>query len=230
MRKVVVLKIEELYLAAAADGDQVLLVDCGYPGFEDQIEAGLSLEGLSLGQLTWIVITHHDWDHTGSLCRLLERCPRARVLCSREQFPYVTGRKEPLRPETPKNGLWEMRRYAERVSTVEPGMILPFGSGIQILDTGGHQPGHISAYFLREKTLAAGDALALKGSRLRADPQYTMDMAKAVETARRLLSLDIRRVICCHGGAFEGDVREALLDMIRVQGGRRYQRTKGGTS
>jgi glyoxylase-like metal-dependent hydrolase (beta-lactamase superfamily II) len=63
------------FVIAAAEP---VLVDTGVGVLSDDFIAALS-SVISLDQLRWIWLSHDDRDHTGSLHRLLELAPRARV-------------------------------------------------------------------------------------------------------------------------------------------------------
>jgi glyoxylase-like metal-dependent hydrolase (beta-lactamase superfamily II) len=235
MKKIIPLAVEGLNLTAIVDDDHLLLVDCGYPGFMERIERRLLEQGCTLKDLQYIVITHHDQDHVGGLREIADRFPDVEVISSAEQVPYIVGEKKSLRlqemeeiyktlPETKKAESLETQKLIESIKTikkasaVEPGYVIPIYGGVEIVDTAGHQPGHISVYVQEEKILISGDALVLTEGRLRANPTYTLDMPRAVKSARKLLDYDIRKVICYHGGVFEGDVRQALQEMIQEQG------------
>ena len=76
MIKVVPLKIEtefgDIFPCLILSGDELILVDAGYPGQADAIQQGIKNAGLPLDNLSSIVITHHDFDHVGSLQSLKE--------------------------------------------------------------------------------------------------------------------------------------------------------------
>jgi len=235
MRKVIVIPIDELNITAIIDGNEIMLVDCGYPGSLERIEQALHQESCSLIGLRQIIITHHDQDHIGGLRDIVDRYPKVEVLSSAEQIPYITGQKKSLRlvqmeeicKTLPKDQKEENLQYqkfiasvrsVDKVTKVQPGQILPFYGGIQILDTAGHHPGHISVYIPSEKTLVAGDALVISEEGLGANPAYTFDMPTAVKSAKTLLDYDIEKIICYHGGVFSGDVKSALQYMIQRQG------------
>lgn len=40
--------------------------------------------------------------------------------------------------------------------------------------------------------------------------KYTLDIEKAKESVKKLLSYDIDRIICYHGGVYTGDIKKAL--------------------
>lgn len=235
MKKIIVLTIDGYSLTAVADDGRLLLVDCGYPGFGDQIEQKLQEQNCSLRNLSQIIITHHDPDHVGAARELADRVPSVEIMSSAEQAPYITGEKKSLRlaelericPTLPEEQRAVNLKSQEvilsikpvsRVTALTPGQVLPIYGGAEIVDTAGHHPGHISVYIGEEKTLIAGDALVRAEGGLRANPAYTFDMPTAVKSAKHLLDYDIRKIICFHGGVYEGDIRQALLDMIRAQG------------
>ena len=77
-------------------------------------------------------------------------------------------------------------------------------------------PGHISLYLHNDKTLISGDALTMENNNLAmANPQYTLDMATAKESIKKLLTYDIEQIICYHGGSYTGNCRAALQRLVR---------------
>lgn len=209
-----------------------VMVDCGYPNFIPEIEDGLEKTGLSLDGLRKIVITHHDHDHMGSAREIVRKYPDVEILCSPEQAPYVTGRDKSLRliqaermqdslPESEKEAGLAFQRFiaavenVDSVGTVDVGVILPWCGGVEVVDTKGHMPGHISLYVREEKTLIAGDALVVEDGRLcMAMPQYALDLDAARESVRRLLDYDIEKIICYHGGVYATNVADSLRAIL----------------
>ena len=211
---------------------KLLMIDCGYSGFLPQIEAEMAKAGLAMERLSKLVITHHDHDHMGAAREIAERYPTVEVLASPEQVPYITGRKKSLRLEQaermqdslPEEGKADGLEFQRIIASVKPvaeataltaGEILPWCGGVEILDTSGHMPGHISLYVAGEKTLVTGDALVVDDGKLcMAMPQYLLDPPTARTSVKRLLDYDVDKVICYHGGVYEGGVREALQAIV----------------
>ena len=82
---------------------------------------------------------------------------------------------------------------------------------VEIISTPGHTPGHISLYILEFKTLICGDALFLQdGELLLSPPMFTWDTKQARQSIEKLLGYDIEKVVCYHGGVYEGDIKEDL--------------------
>ncbi|WP_027087462.1 MBL fold metallo-hydrolase [Cohnella panacarvi] len=214
------------------DGQDTILVDCGYPNFEAYLEAAVNRVNLALSSITKLIVTHHDIDHMGSLAALKRMYPRIEIIAHELEKPYIVGTAKSLRLEQAESGLEAMpeeaKPFAEQfiafLRTMEPAAVdrtvysgekLPWCGGIEIVHTPGHMTGHISLYVPSSKTLIAADAVVLEQSKLDiANPQYTLDMEAALNSVRNLLAFDIDRLICYHGGVLEGDVRGALRKLL----------------
>lgn len=221
-----------IYPVLIKDENEFILIDCGYPDSMLKLENAMQKHGLSLSQLTKIIITHHDHDHMGALKDITQEYPQIEVLCSKEQAPYITGKRKSLRlqqaediqntlPEDKKEyGIQFQKVIASvkkvyEVSIIESGEILPYCGGIEVVDTKGHMPGHISLYVKKEKTLISGDALVNEGGKLRmAVPEYALNMEEAKDSIRNLENYDIEKIICYHGGISETDVKNGLKKII----------------
>ncbi len=220
-----------IYPTILQDNENLTLIDCAYPGMLMNIRNAMKMNGLDFDMLTAIFITHHDYDHIGSLAEILEVRPQITVYASAIQAPYIRKDKPSLRlqqaqqlhdslPESEKEGSLKIQQLFGSVSkgrvdlTVKSGEILPWCGGTEVVDTGGHMPGHLSLYIPAFKTLIAGDALAAEEGKLQiANPQYTLDMELARQSVRKLIDYDIEKILCYHGGLCEGDIKQQLLKM-----------------
>ena len=217
-----------IYPVIIQDDNERVLIDCGYPGFLLRLQEVAANSGINLSQLTKVIITHHDFDHMGALAEFKKSYPHIMVLASEEEEGYVSGRKKSLRlqqaeaiydslPESQKQMAKQFTNMLEAVEnvevdqTVKDGDILSVCGGIKIIATPGHMPGHISIYHIPSKTLIAGDALVVEnGSLAIANPQYTLDMAGAKGSIKKLLDYEIETIVCYHGGIVITGIREAL--------------------
>ena len=222
-----------IYPALLQDEKEMILVDCGYPGYLHKIEKRFAEMSLSLENLTKLIITHHDHDHIGAMTAIKEKYPHVEILCSKEQAPYLTGKSKSIRlvqaeaiqdslPEDEKEAglafmsLISSMKPVDEVTVVAPGDVLPCCGGIEMVDTKGHMPGHLSLYIRQDKTLIAGDALVIKKGKLAiALPEYAVDLKEAQDSVRHLLDYDIDRILCYHGGVYDTYIRSSLLDIIR---------------
>jgi glyoxylase-like metal-dependent hydrolase (beta-lactamase superfamily II) len=216
------------------DENNLVLVDCGYPGFLGQIEEAMKQVGVSIKALTKIIITHHDHDHIGALKEIVSLYPEVEVLCSEKQAPFITGQKKSLRLaqlEEKHKVLNETERvenqkfmdmilsvqHVTKVTTVKDGEILPICGGVQVVDTSGHMPGHISLYIPSEKTLISGDALGVQNADLCiANPQFVLDMKTAVKSIEKVSHYDIEKVICYHGGEYNQDIKTKFKKILNT--------------
>lgn len=209
--------------------DGLVLVDTGYPDQADALLSQITDLGLDPGHLVAVVITHHDYDHIGSLAALKRRLRGMAVLTSEAQAPYLEGRKPPLR--IPMYQALEARGNAQekafarlmmdRLEAVEPVAVdrmVGDGDmvhGLEIIGTPGHMPGHLSVYLPESRTLVTGDALnVVQGKLSGANPAFTFDPEQAEKSVRRLIEWDVAQIVCYHGGALEGNGNEALRDLI----------------
>lgn len=221
-----------VYPTLLKDENELIMVDCGYPDSVPMLEEEMNRIGLSLSQLTKIIITHHDHDHMGALQEIKERYPYIEILCSEEEAPYITGKQKSLRlqqaediqsslPEDEKEGgkmfqnFLASIRNVNDVTVINTGDILPVCGGITIIDTKGHMPGHISLYVQNEKTLITGDALVVEnGALCMAMPQYVLNMKDAQDSIRSLQYYDIEKSICYHGGVFNTNVNGSIKKVV----------------
>jgi glyoxylase-like metal-dependent hydrolase (beta-lactamase superfamily II) len=214
---------ETVYPTLLWDGDDVVLVDCGFIGALPVLESELSHHGLSVDQVTGLVLTHHDHDHMGAAAALKRRNPRIRIYASPQEAPYISGREKPLRlwqaEELQKTLPPEQQAFGEafcamlrRVEPVEVDYLLEDGEqlgwcgGCRVLYTPGHTPGHISLHLEQVDSVITGDAFALENETpVLANPQFALEPAQAAESMEKLLAMGAKAYYCCHGGLYLPD-------------------------
>ncbi|WP_291649312.1 MBL fold metallo-hydrolase [Clostridium sp.] len=212
-----------------SDDNNIILIDCGYPNFLSLIEECSRKKGINLDKLTKIIITHHDYDHMGSLGDFKRKYPNIEIVSSYIEERYISGKEKSLRlrqaefiydtiPEEGKEKAKKFQHMLESIESITVDRIVKdkdkfnWCGGIEIIETPGHMPGHISIYLNESKTLIAGDALVIeKEDLVIANPQYTLDMDKAKSSIRKLLDYDIEKIICYHDGVYTRNIRECLM-------------------
>ena len=217
-----------IYPVIIEDENEMILIDCGYPNFLKLIEDVAISDGIDIKKLSKIIITHHDFDHMGSLAEFKKKYPNIQVIASKEDVPYINGNKKSLRLQQaesmygslPEEEKYKAKNFHKMLESVESCNVdinlkdkdyFDFCGGIEIVSTPGHMPGHISIYHKESKSLIAGDALVIENEKLViALPQYTLDMNEAKRSIKKFLNYDINRIICYHGGIYEKDIIEVL--------------------
>ena len=220
--------MDTIYPVILSDNKEMILIDCGYPNFLTLIEECASKNNIDLSNLTKLIITHHDFDHMGSAADLKAKYPNIQILASSKDEKYINGKEKSLRlqqaesiydslPEEQKEGALNFQKILESIDNVDiditlnDGDIFDWCGGIEIIETPGHMPGHISIYIKESRTLIAGDALVIENNKLAiANPQYTLDMREAKKSINKLLNYKIDKIICYHGGIYQSDIKSSL--------------------
>ncbi|HEY3227932.1 MAG TPA: MBL fold metallo-hydrolase [Roseiflexaceae bacterium] len=193
------------------------LVDTGLPGQQDAIASALAEASVRVSDLRRIILTHQDIDHVGSL-RDLVQTSGARVLAHATEVPFIDGTTLP-RFATPEVLAQrpELRAVVEHFQPtpvdehLQDGMRLDLAGGVRVIFTPGHTPGHICLYLERSRTLIAGDALtASEGQLMGPNASATPDMALAGQSIQKLAELDVRAIVCYHGGVVHADASGQL--------------------
>lgn len=225
---------DTIFPAILSDENEMILVDCGYPNFLELIKNAAKLNGIDINKLTKIIITHHDFDHMGSLAEFKREFPNIKILSSIEEEPYISGKRKSLRlqqaediydklSEEEKENAKSFHRLLESIETVDVDVCLKdkdsltWCGGIEIISTPGHMPGHISIYIKESRTLVSGDALVVENGKLSiANPQYTLNIAEATNSVKKLLNYEIDTIICYHGGIYTKNIKESLKNVMNI--------------
>ncbi|HUH98731.1 MAG TPA: MBL fold metallo-hydrolase [Anaerolineales bacterium] len=207
------------YLVIDADG--LTLIDAGLPGSGRKILHYLAGLGWSPSDLKRIIITHSDIDHVGGL-PAVKKASGARLYASAIEAEAM-AQGHPSRDIQSKKlarrlllGILRPLVKAAPIRVDEilsAGQVLPVLGGLQVLETPGHTPGHISLYSPSTGILFSGDSIVSRdGGLLRSIPANTWDEAKADESARRQAALGAQIVCCGHGAV----IRDAAGKFPRV--------------
>lgn len=214
-------KQETFYPVVLQDGTTTALIDCGCIGSMDLIERSMEAQGILPQTLTHILITHHDHDHMGALFDFKQKYPGIKVVASRTEAPYISGKKKSPRliqaeqlqerlPEEQKafgEAFMKVLKSVKPVAVdieVDPDDILDWCGSCRVIATPGHTPGHIALWVHQEDALIAGDAVTIENNKLViANPQFTLDLETANQTMEKIRTMHIRTILCYHGGCYE---------------------------
>lgn len=183
---------QHLHPAVLFGGEDVVLIDCGYPGSLALLEAELKA-----------------------------RYPGIQVMASREEAPYISGALKNLRLQQAERmqerlpaeqkafGIQFCERLRKAPSVPLDGLVsggdtFDWGGGCEIVATPGHTPGHISVRALDGAFVVTGDAAVTEGQKLAvANPEYCLDMERAQASLEKLARYHSRCYSCYHGGVWE---------------------------
>jgi glyoxylase-like metal-dependent hydrolase (beta-lactamase superfamily II) len=174
-------------------GEETILVDTGRPGQGKGILKDLNLLGVKPGDITHILITHHDVDHIGSLA-FLQNATGAKIWASMEDIPYIYGEKS--RP-----GIKKLVSIIMRME--KPENITPYSKNqrigdIEVIPTPGHTPGHVS--LLYKDVLLVGDLF--KTSKGKISPMNSFmnwDDEVLAESINKINDYEFKWVCPAHG-------------------------------
>jgi len=207
--------IERVRMAHAflVEGEGITLIDTGMRGSGESVLNALAALGRRLSDLRHIVISHHHFDHTGSLARLAE-VSQATVSVHAADAPYVRG--DLPRPSFKRVGFsgWFLRPFMGLFPQPEPchvdhelqdGDEIEAAGRLKVVHAPGHTPGHIALLMPSKRILFAGDAV-LNVLGLRPPmAMATVDMAQAKESIRKMAALDFDIACFGHGGIMRKD-------------------------
>lgn len=213
------------------DDKELILIDCCLVGNWELIKNSMKEKNINPEKLTKVIITHQDLDHIGSLVEIKKEIPNVKIYAHKLEIPYIDGAKKPLRLEQAEkiydtlseNEKIGAKIFEERIKAVPKVDIdvslsgneeFPWCGGTKIINTPGHTPGHICIYVESKKTLISGDAVIANNGKLEiANPNFTLDMKKAMKSIKNLLNYEIEEVICFHGGIVRGDIKAQIRAM-----------------
>lgn len=221
-------RIFTVYPTLIFDENEMVMIDCGYPGHLPKIQELALNQGIDLSRLTKIIVTHNDIDHMGALAAFKRAYPPIEIIASHLQAQYISGEQTTIRLQLARHAYRQApahRRHAlmkliniltsvetvavdRRVSDQE---LIDVCGGLKMIYTPGHLPGHMSVYHMESQSLIAGDALVSEFGKLEiAHQKSNLDSELARKSARRLAELDILTIYCYHGGKYTGNIKEEL--------------------
>jgi glyoxylase-like metal-dependent hydrolase (beta-lactamase superfamily II) len=191
------------------DDDGLTLIDAGLPRSEKKILAYVNGLGKSASDVKRIILTHSDLDHVGALAAL-QKATGARTYASQIEADAIAAGK-PSRQINPTG--FSLRRIlftlmgpffkATPVKVDEilaSGQSLPVLSGLQVVETPGHTPGHISLFAPGAGVLFCGDSMVTDGNGIRGSrPGVTWDAAKSKASVQKQAELGASIVCSGHG-------------------------------
>lgn len=180
------------------DQNELTLIDTGLPGNSNRIARLIRDLGYPLSALKNILITHADGDHAGAIGEL-KRLTGATIYASAIEADAIRAGKSSrelklrgLRKAATPFLKWFIPNTKNPVDEIlKQGDVLPILGGLEVVETPGHTPGHISFYLKSRAVCFAGDSVWVKSKKLIpvASEANTWDKAMAVVSFEKQLSL-----------------------------------------
>jgi glyoxylase-like metal-dependent hydrolase (beta-lactamase superfamily II) len=190
------------------DPDGLTLVDAGLPGSSRKILQYISSLGYTPQDLKRIFITHADFDHVGGLAAL-KAATRGRVFASPVEAQAMAERhaSRPLKPRRRITKLlFDLMAGLFKPASIQvdeflsDGQTFPVLGGLNVIETPGHTPGHVSFFAPSIGILFCGDSMVSEESGLRGSRgANNWDQAKSDESVRKQAALGATIVCSGHG-------------------------------
>lgn len=191
-------------------GDQgYLLIDTGLPNNYTHLISFLNQKNISLNSIEMVVITHADADHYGSLPKLKNEYPSLISSSSQIEAAAISIGKSSREVRNTNKIKGFASLLLRPILQVEPTRIdrillvgeeLPYLGGLEVLETSGHTPGHISLWSESTRTLFSGDSIRISGRHLSPSAgSNTWNEEKARISFEKQLSLQPDRIFGGHG-------------------------------
>jgi glyoxylase-like metal-dependent hydrolase (beta-lactamase superfamily II) len=197
------------YLIVEREG--LTIIDTGMPYSEKRTLEYVSRLGKPAQDIKRILITHADLDHYGCLSAL-QNASGARTYASQVEAKAI-AKGQSSRPVNRSVGGFQrfMIHLMGKLLKATPiqvdemlaeGQVLPVLGGLQVVETPGHAPGHLSYYSPAVGVLFCGDSMRSDGKGFRgSQSRNNWDQAMAEASVRKQKELGARIVCPGHGPA-----------------------------
>jgi glyoxylase-like metal-dependent hydrolase (beta-lactamase superfamily II) len=198
------------YILVDPDPGGLTIIDTGLPYSEKTILRYIAGKGWSARDIKRILITHADLDHYGCLAAL-QKASGARTYASRiEAKAIAEGRSSRPIDRSGDNTLQRLLiAFFSRIMKATPfqvdeilaeGQVLPVLGGLQVVETPGHSPNHISFFAPSLRVLFCGDSMKSDDRGLRTSrSRNNWDQDRAKASVRKQAGLGAQIVCPGHG-------------------------------
>lgn len=195
---------------------ELVLLDSGLPGNAGRIVRFIRGLGRDPGELSWIVLTHSDPDHSGSVVELKQRTG-AKVAIHAADAPSVVGGASLKEGPGVRGVVFRALLGLLRFRTFRPDLLLQEGdtlAGLRVFHTPGHTRGSISL-LAEHGVLFSGDAVVT----LRDEPTFpshfwSLDFDEGLRSMHKLAGLDFDVLAPGHGPPVVGDAAGKLRRLL----------------
>ncbi len=185
---------------------QWILIDAGLAGYQRTLLKHIREIIPADEQVSAILITHADADHCGGAAYIRDKTLTQLYSSQYEATAMRNG--EMSRPLTPL--WWQKPIYAlltplfatkklHSINFLDTGKAISWNTALQIIDSQGHTPGHVSIYWQTEGILFAGDSIRKAGkSPAPSSGANTWDVSKSKQSFTIQMELCPAIIGCGH--------------------------------
>lgn len=202
--------------------NEISIIDSGIPGNANKILSQISELDISLEKIKYIILTHSDIDHTGSVLDL-KNTTGALVAIHEKEVPYLLGeKKKKLKGMIGRmmGLIFGILLKLMKTQNVVPDMTLKEGDiigGLKVISCPGHTEGSISLYDA-ETVLFSGDAIITdKHSNIKGFNNIaTSDTLEAAKTINKIKNLKFEVLLPGHGSPVLKNASDKLREYNKV--------------
>lgn len=198
-------------------GEKTVIIECGPASTAENLLRGLKELKVGFDEVDYVMVSHAHIDHWGSAGVLLKHLPNAELFIHPMGLPHLANPQK-LWTQS-KQVLGEVAEIfgepapvpAERMTAARDGMIVDLGGEleIQVIETLGHAPHHVSYYERANGILFPGETAGVYiedlGVTLPATPPPIM-LGKLFESLEKLVRLNPKMLCYTHFGLADNAV------------------------
>ena len=194
-------------------GDELALVDCGMAAGDslDRIARNIAAEGLDLGRLRRLILTHYHVDHAGGAARFRERFGLEVLAPAGAAAALRAGDERAVALDVAKRASFYAPDYRLEPVPIdrelrEGDRVRVGGLELEVYDTPGHCDGHAS-YLLRGRArryLFAGDVV-FYGGQVVLQNIHDCSIQRSAASVEKLAALEFEALLPGHVGIVVDD-------------------------
>lgn len=178
------------------DGKQIL-IDAGTKGSSKKIIEYYKKKNT---KPDIVIITHYHPDHVGGL-KSIKNEFNPKIYVPDAEIDVISG-KEKMKPaKSLASKMVSGFMKSEPVDNLNRASELSL-DGLEVVETPGHTPGSTSYFFSNDNALFVGDAVVVSAAKLGLNKAFTLDMARAEDSRRKIMDHPATIILSGHGEVY----------------------------